>query len=93
MRIRAARAWSYEQARRGALEIHARTCADPAWCNYGEAEPAELEDDPALPWPERQELARQRLAGMRHCQAAVDAENSATGITRRRRPRRGTAQP
>jgi hypothetical protein len=69
--------FDYARYRAKALEIHAATCIDPAWCNYAETAAAELDDDESLPWPEQQERARTRLAGYRHCQAAVNAENAA----------------
>jgi hypothetical protein len=72
--------FDYARSRAKALEIHAATCSDPGWCNYGPPEP---EDDETLPWPEQQERARLRLDGYRHCQAAVDAENAAGDAIRR----------
>jgi len=76
--------FDYERSRAKALEIHAATCSDPDWCNYGEPEPPELaDDDVSLPWPERQRLAAERLDSYRHCQAAVDAENAAGDAIRR----------
>jgi hypothetical protein len=72
-----AESFDHERSRAKALEIHAATCSDPAWCNYGEPEPPEHADDESLPWPQRQDLARLRLRWMRHCMAAVNAENRA----------------
>lgn len=69
--------YDYERSRARALEIHARTCSDPGWCNYGEPEPPGLDDDESLPWPGWQQLAGARLAWYRHCMAAVEAENRA----------------
>jgi hypothetical protein len=69
--------FDYARSHAKALEIHAATCSAPGWCNYGETAGAGLEDDESLPWPQRQERAGMRLAGYRHCQAAVDAENAA----------------
>jgi hypothetical protein len=74
--------FDYARSHAKALEIHAATCADPGWCNYAETAGAEVEDDETLPWPERQERARARLTGYRHCQAAVDAENAAGDVIR-----------
>ena len=68
--------FDYERSRAKALEIHAATCDDPGWCNYGDPEPSELADDESLPWPERQRRAAASLERTRHCQAAVDAENA-----------------
>ena len=75
--------FDYARSRAKALEIHAAACSAPGWCNYGAPEADGLEDDEALPWPERQERAGLRLAGYRHCQEAVGAENAAGDAIRR----------
>lgn len=72
----------YQRYRQTALEIHAATCTNPDWCNYGEPVPPEIEHDDSLPWPEQQERAGKRLAWYHHCMAAVAAENRAA----RRKP-------
>lgn len=71
--------FDHERYRARALEIHAATCSSPGWCNYGEPGPPELADDESLPWPERQQRARDSLELTRHCMAAVEAENRAGG--------------
>lgn len=72
--------FGHRQYQKLARIIHNRCCEDPGWCNYGDPEPPELADDPALPQEERAARAA-KLAGWHcHCMAAVDAENIAAGI-------------
>lgn len=72
----------YQVYRKLADTIHAHTCDDRDWCNYGEPETASLADDVELPPEERQRRAGERLRETRHCRGAVDAENLAAELIR-----------